>query len=216
MTTQKALKKDVRARMAKTGERYTAARRHVTRDGAGDDWATHDLGQTDERIQAATGCDWTTWIYVLDRWGARERTHTEIARHVASSYDVNGWWAQAVTVGYERARGMRVANQRPDGYSVSVSKTIATDEAGARSWFLDGRRRRRWLEPGTLSRRPGRSEASTRFDTADGGLVIVAFDEKGPSKTTVSIEHTRLPDRDAVERWRAFWRERLAAVAGLV
>jgi hypothetical protein len=216
MTKQKALKKNVRARMAKTGERYTAARRQVTANGADDDWARRDLGQTDERIVAATGCDWITWIYVLDRWGARERTHTEIARHVASTYDVNGWWAQAVTVGYERARGMRAINERPDGYSVSVSKTIAVDEAAARSWFLDGRRRRRWLEPGTLTRRPGRSATSTRFDTVDGGLVIVAFDAKGPSKTTVSIEHMRLSDRDAVERWRAFWRERLATVAGLV
>jgi hypothetical protein len=211
MTTQKALKKDVRARMAKTGERYTAARRHVATEP--DAWATDDLGQTDEAITRATGCDWRTWIYVLDRWNARDRTHTEIARHVASSYDVSGWWAQAVTVGYERARGMREVNQRPDGYSVSVSKTLAADADSVRSWFVNPRRRNRWLDPGTLTRRKGRAEASVRFDAPGGSRLTVTFDAKAPAKTTVVMEHSRLSGQTDVDRWRTFWRERLAELA---
>ena len=45
--------------------------------------------------------------------------------------------------------------------------------------------------------------------------MVVGVTPKGP-KTTVSIEHERLSGPDDVERWRAFWRERLAALAGLV
>ena len=126
MTTDKARKRAVRARMTKTGDRYSAARRSATKP---EPPATEDLGQSDETIRRATGKGWKQWIRLLDDWGARERTHTEIARHVNQVFGVSGWWAQTVTVGYERARGMRAKHQRPDGFSVSVSKTVAVDAA---------------------------------------------------------------------------------------
>lgn len=221
MTTQKALKKDIRERMAKTGERYTAARRNVVdaktkakaKAQSGDDWVTHDLGATDKKVKEATGCDWKTWIFVLDRWGARDSTHREIARHVAETYDVNGWWAQTVTVGYERARGMRDIHQRTSGFAVSVTKTLAVDASELRPFLADGRKRLRWLEKGALTLRPGKSESTLRFDAAGGSRVEMSLVPKGPGKTTVAIEHGRLKSRADVEAKRAYWKERLSKLA---
>ena len=52
-----------------------------------------------------TGKGWDDWFRVLDGWDATSRSHTEIARYVNGEHGVDGWWAQSVTVGYERARG---------------------------------------------------------------------------------------------------------------
>jgi hypothetical protein len=211
MTTDRARKRDVRARMAKTGERYTAARRHTAAAGP---WATDDLGQTDETIRRGSGRGWGEWIRVLDAWGARDRTHTEIARHVSEDLHVDGWWAQSVTVGYERARGMRAPHQRPDGFCVYASKTVGVDRAVLRSAFVEAKRRDAWLERGTLKLRPNRSESAARFDhPADGSRVVAWFTEKGPGRSSVQIQHERLPDEAAVATMKAFWRERLARLA---
>src|ERR671922_201454 len=105
MTTNKAQKRATRARMAKTGERYTAARRHVVKPQ--EELPAEALIRPDEAVRQNTGKGWREWVSILDDWGARERTHRDIARHLQEEHGVPGWWAQTVTVGYERARGMR-------------------------------------------------------------------------------------------------------------
>ncbi|HET9545067.1 MAG TPA: DUF4287 domain-containing protein, partial [Gaiellaceae bacterium] len=127
MTQRKTLKRRVRARMEKTGERYTAARAHVVGEPAPEPVQEPDLSglASEDALVAATGRRWKEWFAVLDAWGANERKHGEIARRLRSEHGVPGWWSQTVTVGYERARGLRVKHERPDGFSVSVSRTVA-------------------------------------------------------------------------------------------
>jgi hypothetical protein len=217
MTTDKARKRAVRTRMAKTGERYTAARRNVVKPPATEPWATDDLGRTDEAILKGSGKGWNEWIRVLDAWGAKERTHTEIARYVNAELGVPGWWSQTVAVGYERARGMRAVNQRPDGFNVSVSKTIPVDAATLSKAFTDARARGRWLEPGVLKIRTSQPGRSARFDVGDGRVrAAMGLTEKGPAKTTVVIAFERLADKAEVEAFRSEWRERLARLAGVL
>jgi hypothetical protein len=62
---------------------------------------------TDAPSGAAPGKGWSEWFRILDAWGSTKRSHWEIARYLRSRDGVGGWWAQTVTVGYERARGMR-------------------------------------------------------------------------------------------------------------
>ena len=41
-------------------------------------------------------------------------------------YKVPGWWAQTVTVGYERIKGLRAVGQRRDGtFEANKSRTFA-------------------------------------------------------------------------------------------
>jgi hypothetical protein len=78
MTTQKLFKRRVRERMARTGESYTAARRHAarTRDRLAatrsDLTGATDLA-SDERILEVTGRGWAGWLSLLDEvaWKAR-------------------------------------------------------------------------------------------------------------------------------------------------
>jgi hypothetical protein len=166
VTENKALQRDVRRRMTKTGERYTAARRNVTKPPP----RVADPGMSDASVQRGSGRTWDEWFAILDTWGASRRKHPEIARFLSERHGVPGWWAQTVTVGYERARGMRAPNERPDGFTTSVSKTLPVP---AEAWFID----------------------------------------KGPAKSTVSLQIERLPDAGAVEEARAQWKARLARLA---
>ena len=79
MTRDKARKRAIRTRMAKTGERYTAARRHLARAERLPDV---ELGQSDASVRKATGRGWAHWLRVLDDWGGTEHNHTEIARYL--------------------------------------------------------------------------------------------------------------------------------------
>jgi hypothetical protein len=208
MTKDKARKRVVRARMAKTGERYTSARINVARP------AVANPGMSNEAIRRGSGKSWAEWYRILDAWGADERTHTEIARHVRDVLGVDGWWSQAVTVGYERARGMRARHQQADGFRVSVSRTLPVSAEQLFQAFVEPRVRNRWLEKGTLRVRTSLPFRSARFDVEGGRTRLLAnFTSKGPKRASVQLEHQRLDDAQAVEDMRAFWRERLAALA---
>ena len=212
MTERKLFKRRVRARTEKTGERYTAARRHVVREKPDVPEDAEPAALTSEAaVLRATGKASGEWYVLLDEWGARERPHKEIARHLQEAYAVPGWWAQSVTVGYERARGLRAKHQRPDGFAVSVSKTVAAEPEQLFAAFVDASERKRLLPGAPLSVRTAQRARSARFDWGDGpSRVNVAFEARAPGKTTVFVEHHRLPDSPEAERAKAEWRERLA------
>ncbi len=225
MTTEKARKRVVRTRMAKTGERYAAARRHVVADDAPADPPAPvlpprvtDPGMTDSAIATGSGRGWDDWFRLLDARGATERSHTDIARFVREEHGVDGWWAQAVTVGYERARGLRARHQTTRGFEVSVTKTIPAHREEVWAAFLEPRRRRRWLEPGELGKRrtAGPVGRSTTFEMpADGTRVAVAIDNRGEDRATVTITHEGLVDGRDVDARRTAWKGRLDRLAGL-
>ena len=213
MTRNKAQKRVTRARMAKTGESYSAARRHVVKPK--EELRAEDLPQTDANVRQNTGKGWREWIRILDAWGAKERRHGEIARHLMEEQGVPGWWAQSITTGYERSRGLRAKHQTLTGsFQVSVSKTFPLGVGKLFRAFAQAPQRNRWLERGMLKVRTTLKDRSVRFDFRDGASrVVVYFDPKERNKTTVTVQHEKLPDARAVEEMRAMWKEHLKRLA---
>jgi hypothetical protein len=78
---------------------------------------------SDEAVRKATGRGWNEWFTILDDAGALAWKHPDIARWLAAEHGISGWWAQGVTVGFERARGLRAQHERQSGFSLSVTKT---------------------------------------------------------------------------------------------
>jgi hypothetical protein len=215
MTRQKTFKRKVRARMEKTGESYTAARRQLIAAGErpGTDTAEFEPPMSDEAIRERTGRGWDEWFGLLDGWNAASRPHPEIARWLREEQDVDGWSAQSVTVGYERARGLRAPGQRPEGWSVTASKTIGVPVERLFAAFDDESQRERWLPGAELHLRTASEPKSARYDWEDGSSrVIVGFYAKGDDKSQVALEHARLPDADTAEEMKAWWRGRVAAL----
>jgi hypothetical protein len=212
MTTQQSFKRRVRARMAKTGESYTAARAQLL--PAPETVPGYEPRMTDEKVQAATGRVWADWFALLDEWGAVDHEHREIAGWLGSEHGVPGWWAQTVTVEYERARGLRPLRGDRDGtHNVSASKTIGAPVDELFDAWADPDRRARWLGDVELRERTSRPPRTARYDWEDGSTrVIVGFEAIGEAKSRVALSHERLPDEDEAARLKAFWRERLAAL----
>src|SRR5262245_7992801 len=161
MPTGKDLKRLVRARMKKTGESYTAARAQLLKKkttgtksrmastaagGAASARYGEIAGMSDASVREATGCTWERWVRALDRAGAADKSHREIAKLVAF-FGTTSWWTQMVTVGYERIRGLREKGQlRDGGYQTSKSRTFGADVAHVYEAFASASTRKRWLD----------------------------------------------------------------------
>ena len=224
MPTDKDFKRLVRGRMQKTGESYTAARARlrikkpavVSSSIAPAEYARL-AGKSDAIMKEKTGCSWERWVKALDREKAYTWPHRNIATHVREKYKIPGWWAQSVTVGYERIKGLRAVGQRRDGlFEAGKSKTFPIPLAQLYDAFSDARVRRRWLPDVDLTIRTATREKSMRISWPDRTSVAVGFTTRGAGKSQVSLVHEKLPDRAAVSRMKEYWSERLAELGKLL
>ena len=222
MPQDKDLKRLVRSRMKKTGEAYTTARAQIMRKSEGrsrtaakpaaPDYARL-AGLSEDSVKARTGCTWERWVKALDHHGAAQMSHRDIAELVAGKYKVDGWWAQAVTVGYERIRGLRERGQRRDGgFEANVSRTFPVPVGMLFDAWKSSASRKRFLDGAEVKVRSARSPRSMRLEMQDGGVVVLWFTDKGEAKSSVAVQHLKLPDRNAAERSKRFWSERLDAL----
>lgn len=237
MTKRKSFKGRVRARMSKTSESYTTARRQLLAKAAAEGQAPEgptagtaaDPGvpgnapgakrpYSDAVILANTGKTWDEWFAVLDQWGAAERPHPEIARWISQEHGVGGWWAQGVTVAYEQARGLRAPGQRRGGqFEVNASKTVAVPVERLYEAFADPGLRERWLPGAKLEIRTANPGRSIRANWEDGSTrLIVNFTSRGEAKSQVALVHERIPDAATAEELKPWWRARVADLKRLL
>jgi uncharacterized protein DUF4287 len=211
MTTQQSFKRRVRARMDKTGESYTTARAQLIPDPE-PEWEARISA---EKVRERTGRTWNEWFALLDAWGAAEREHSEIAAWLRAEHGVPGWWAQGVTVEYEKARGLRpVGGDRDGTLNVGASKTVAVPVERLYEAFSDFER---WAPGAPLRERTATPSRGARYDWGDGSTrVVVGFTAKGEAKSVVALSHERLPDQESADSLRGYWRERLAVLKSLL
>lgn len=168
-------------------------------------------GISDAAVQAKTGKPWSEWFSVLDRAGASAMTHPEIARLLNQRHEVSPWWSQMVTVAYERARGRRVKYERPEGFSVSASRTMPAAGGAVFRAFADASERARWLPDPGLVIRKATPEKSLRITWVDGATSVeVNIYPKADGKSVLSVQHDRLADAAAAERMKEYWSGALA------
>jgi uncharacterized protein YndB with AHSA1/START domain len=156
-------------------------------------------------------------VRALDRLGAQDMQHREIVGLVNKKYKVDGWWSQSVTVGYERIKGLRARGQRRDGsYEATKSRTFDVPVETLFDAWADENVRRRWLNGANEKLRTATSPKSLRLGWADGSIVAVGFLTKGRSKSSVAVQHEKLPDRETANRLKQYWSDRLDALAELL
>jgi hypothetical protein len=229
MPANKDFKRLVRGRMQKTGESYTTARAHLlkqkpaaaaapaaartsTAHPAAVDYAKL-AGRSDAIIKERTGCTWERWVKALDHAQAYTWKHREIAKHVHEKYKVPGWWAQTVTVGYERIKGLRAVGQRRDGsFEATKSRTFSVPLVRLYRAFHDARARAQWLPGVDLTVRTATRGKSMRITWPDRTSVAVGFASRGAGKSQVAVQHEKLADRAAAARMKQYWAERLDAL----
>ncbi len=163
-------------------------------------------GIGDEAVAAKTGKTWPEWFAILDAAGAAKMNHREIVARLSEQYQVPSWWRQMVAVGYEQARGLRQKHETPDGYGVSVSKTVNVPLPVLFKAWEDEAERARWFGRRKLTVRKATKNKSLRLTWGDPkSSVDVTFYAKGEKKSQVTCQHRRLPNQQEVERMRRFW-----------
>jgi len=140
----------------------------------------------------------------LDYAGAQEWPHRAIAQYVREKYHTPSWWTQMVTVGYERIKGLRERGQQRGGeFRCSKSRTFQAPVGRVYTAF----RRLKFTV---------RSSSKNRFmriTWPDGTSVLASFVPKGRSKCLLAIEHSKLESKQAAERMKAMWTEKLGSLA---
>jgi hypothetical protein len=229
MTQNKDLKRLVRARMKKTGESYTSARAQITRKpkektptaatpaaASIKDYAKL-AGMSDAAIKEKTGCTWEKWVKSLDYHGAEKMSHRDIAQLVSKTYKVPSWWTQTVTVGYERIKGLRARGQRRDGsYEATKSRTFNVPVDALFDAWNDTRKRNEWLTGATVKVRSATKPKYLRLDWNGNSIIAVGFLSKGSTKSSVAIQHSKLPDRATADSLRKYWSDQLENLAGVL
>jgi hypothetical protein len=219
MTARKSFKRLVRTRMEKTGESYTTARSALLTADEPEAAERPWLATSDETIRERSGRGWEEWFDLLDEWGAADRTHRDIARWLADQMGIDplAWNAQAITMSYERVRGLRAPGEHADGFTITASKTVAVPVERLYDAVVDAGERARWLPDAELRERTATRPRSARFDWgADGSRLVVTFAGKDAGRSTVSFSHERLAGADERDRMKAYWRERVTALKTLL
>lgn len=173
---------------------------------------------SDAVITEKTGHGWSEWVSLIDAGPGRSAGHTAIARWVHEEHGVDGWWAQGVTVGYERLVGLRLPGQMPDGtFTVQKNKTLDGTRDVVRGWLLSDAARV-GLFPGlstTLRSKEGAKQLRLGVsapDAGDLGILGITVDEaKGRLK--VNVTHDKLPSAAAGAAWKEAWGAWLDALA---
>ena len=213
MTRQESLKRRIRARMKLTGKRYTAARRELLSHANSHrrSWVSQPEMSNDAVLQG-TGRGWEDWCDLIDAWDGRVDGHKAIAAWLKQEGHARAWWAQTITVGYERITGLRLPYQKADGsFSANKSKTLHTD-ANELATLLRSPAAHADLFPDQPTELRSRVQSrSVRIAFSDG-VVLFGVEQKPDGKAKVTIEHNKLTSLDDVQRWRFYWGEWLDAL----
>lgn len=171
-------------------------------------------------IETGSGILWKDWLTFLDKYN--DLGHADLAKIAYENIQSEGrskspeWWAQAVTIAYERHIGKRQTGQQHNGkFSVTVSKTVSgTMDETLVSWLtrVNGMRTLRNIE---IKEEPRVSQTEKwrywRCSLADGSKISVNIQQKPTgSQSILAVNHDNLAKPEDVNIWREFWKTYLA------
>lgn len=188
----------------------------------------HEVSST--AAQSATGHSFDAWFAEFDSMGGPTQGRKAFNDYLFKERKVDAWWTGTLVVEYERARGAVEKDGLLKGYNICVTKSVAATplkvyEAllATKAWmgakssaemreggaFEDGDGHRgtiKRLTPGKLIRftwegRGHQTSEEVEIKLTDSG-----------AKTSIVLNHTRLPDRSAADGMRAAWTQVLETI----
>lgn len=174
--------------------------------------ATHSRIQAFER---ATGRDWDDVLAFLERIGAADLGHKEIAlaleAELAGSVENAGWWAQGGTIAYEQLIGRRVPGQASDGtFRAGVTRSTSLGMRAlmdAWSTFASQDDAVRALVQGEPRTSGTEKRLTWRTKSPDGGGVVVTSEPKEDGTATLGVELTGLASPEVADQGKRHWTE---------
>ncbi|MHA2059411.1 MAG: SRPBCC family protein [Candidatus Ranarchaeia archaeon] len=120
---------------------------------------------SNDAVLKATSKSWTGWFELLNTKQMQSEPHKVIAVYLVEEHKLSGWWAQTVTVEYEKHLGRRVKGQTKDvGFQIGVQKTLPHKKEAVWDLLFSPAGLQVWLGP-LLHFTP---EAGHTYSTKDG------------------------------------------------
>lgn len=166
-------------------------------------------GISNDTVEKKTGKGWEAWLQLLDDQDASRWQHKQIAIYLHEHHGLDDWWAQAVTVGYEQARGLREKHQKPDGYEISVSKTFQAQLDKLYQAWTEVAVRQHWLSDLGITISRATPHKSLRAALPDQTRLSVQFYPQSNGKVQITVHHMKLADSQDAEASKAFWKRAL-------
>lgn len=177
---------------------------------------------SDEAVKKATGKDWAAWRKALDKLGAHEMNHPDIARALFERKMITSrWWCQMVTNSYEKMIGRRALGERSDKtYAVGARKTVAMSAAEAWKRLTSPAGYRLWLGAVPKDIRSSQAPRRLRVRWARKGwkkptTVQLSITPTGTKKCAVMFDQSDLPTAAARVAMKKHWRAVLEKIPGL-
>jgi uncharacterized protein YndB with AHSA1/START domain len=115
-----------------------------------------------------------------------------------------------MTATYEQERGLRDRHQKPEGYQISVSRTVGVPLGTLFKAFANANSRGRWLDEEGLNVRKSTANKSMRVTWKDGKTSVeINFYSKSVSASQVVVQHSKLPDAKAAAKMKTYWSKAL-------
>jgi hypothetical protein len=171
---------------------------------------------SDAAVKARTGKDWACWFAALDRAGAASLDHKGIVALLSDTHGVPAWWRQMVAVEYERARGLRARHQTASGYSVAVSRTLATSLPKLYAAAASDATRARWFPRGKFEASSQTRDKYFRGAWGKGARLEINFYSKGADKAQLAVQISKLAGKGDVEAQREIWKSALGKLQELL
>jgi len=165
---------------------------------------------SNEAVTVKTGKNWKQWFAIIDKAGGQKMSHQEIVKLLNSKHNVGAWWGQMVTATYEQQTGLRQNHQKPDGFEISVSRTINTPLSFLYGAFENEASRKEWLGEDGLVTRKATKNKSIRLTWKDGKTSLeINFYKKNKDKNQVVVQHSKLASAAAAARMKTYWAKAL-------
>lgn len=162
---------------------------------------------TDATLKKKTGKSWQAWITILNSANAHHLSHQQIADYLFNQHKLDSWWTQIITVGYEQHQGKRERYQKPDGYEISISKTIHTTPSTLYHAWINEEVRKTWLSE-SITIHKTTFNKSIRITWIDEVTNLnVDFYAKGENKSQVVVQHCKISDAKLAEEGKQFWKK---------
>jgi hypothetical protein len=190
-------------------------------------------------VRKGTGRDLAAWFGLIRRGGMDDAPHKEIAAYLHDEQNVPFWWAQEITVEYEKSIGRRIVGQTHDGsFQIGASKTVGV--AADAAWeFIESPRGMgailgevpsgaRWKSLDTDLGDRTHVQTTTYVEGSHvrlrwqpqgdeaHSILQIRVTPKDDGRTTLSFHHEKLADIETREKLKQRWQGTLSAIAAVI
>ncbi len=179
--------------------------------------AAKSQDQVKINVKKSTAKEWDEWFALLKVEEAEKLPHSEIAALLITKYNVPGWWAQTITVEFERLIGRRKVGQTGDGtFQTTTTKTMKGDLDQVFNIWLNQARKTDRFNNQVVEEGPIISKSEKwrywRVILKNDLKIVASVGYKSADKSILSLTTEKLPDQDSIEDWKNYWSNYLKGI----